>query len=409
VGRQKGAGYIGRKPWRGRTFRGYWTDDTGKRHWVYGKSRTDVEKAITAAINDYSKGLNPDASTMTVGEYLGSWLKDKKVTINHSTWMRYEELGRLHIVPLLGGQRIRQPLVGKLRRAQTVLLSPRTEGGGHELSPRTVIQVRAILHGMFAAAMADGTLSRERGNPLDAVQEPRVDSPDPVAIDDEVVHLLLRTAREHQPRWHALYALLAVTGCDIGRALAARRGDLDLENGVLYTGRSLRKMSGVGYVEGAPKRKQRKHFLELDEALCVILAAHLDLLDSERAAATATGTPWADETADLLFPREDGYYKDPRTITNHHWQKLLKAAELARRSLKIKDFRSTTVTVLVEEGTPEPLVQKMIGHSLRTETMRRHYLATRSTVTRAAASRVAGRLLPPVSTGTGERRGTTQP
>ncbi len=209
-----------------------------------------------------------------------------------------------------------------------------------------------------------------------------------------MVHRLLLTARQHQPRWHALYALLAVTGCDIGRALAARRRDLDLDNGVLYTGRNLRQLSGEGYVEGPPKRKQRKHFLELDPALGIILAAHLDLLDAERDAAALEGEPWPEQTADLLFPREDGYYKDPKTITNHHWQKLLQTVGLARRSLKIKDFRSTTATVLVEEGTPEPLAQKMIGHSLRTETMRRHYLATRSTVTREAAARVARRLLP---------------
>ncbi len=393
MGRTKGTGCVGRKKTRRGFYRGYWTDDRGQRHWLAAKSRAELERRVLSALKDHRDGVRVDSSKETVGEFLGRWLTETEGTRGRSTWVRYEEVLRVHVIPEIGHLQVRQNLIPALKKMQKAVIAPRDEGG-HGVSHGTLDQVRAALHKAFEDARRDGTIDRSF-NPMDAVDDLVDRSPkdEPPAVSDETVHAILSVARDMQPRWFPLYALLAVTGMDLGTALALRRTDINLEGGQLRVAKSVRRVRGETATTEA-KRDQRHRPVFLDDTLLLILARHLDALDVDAAGAAADGRPWPAETADLVFPRVDGGQQLGTSVTNHYWQKVLKAAGLPPRAVRLKDFRATVVTVLFEEEFEEALIQKIVGHAVGTPVTRKHYLSAREALQRRAMKAVRTRLLP---------------
>ena len=393
MGRRKGSGCIVAKPNAEGLVRGYWTDDLRSRHWVSGRTVSEVEAALTLRIAEYHRGARTVRRPETVAEYLARWLTDKRGTVKESTWQRHEEHCRLHIAAVIGDVHIGDNLVPHLKNWQKVLIGS-VEEGGHGLSHGSVKGVRRTLHAALEDARNDGTIARDF-NPLRAV--PALTNPapeqDPVLLDDSLVQHILSAARDVEPWWFPCFALLATTGIDVGTAMAARRDDYDPETGQLRVRRSVRRVWGE-LITTSPKRSQRNRDLPLPDDVNLLIAAHLDHVDEARAEAAEAGEPWPAETADLLFPREDGAQKDPGVLSNHNWQRVLKHAGLPARAVRLKDFRSTVASVLLEEGHEEALIQKIIGHSLRTSTLRQHYLAAREAVRRKALTTVSLRLLP---------------
>lgn len=400
MGRSKGTGCVGRRRTRRGLYRGYWTDERGQRHWLAATTRAELERRVVTALTDHRNGARVEASktptptsTETVGEFLGRWLTETEGTTGRSTWVRYEEVLRIHAIPEIGHLSVRSNLIPALKRMQLAVITPKADGG-HGVKHGTLDQVRAALHKAFEDARRDGTIDRAF-NPMDAVDDLVDRSPkeEPAAVSDETVQHILSVARTVQPRWFPLYALLAVTGMDLGTALALRRSDIDLAKGQLRVVKSVRRIRGATETTQA-KREQRHRPVYLDDALLFILADHLDALDAEAAAAAAQGKPWPPETADLVFPRADGGQQLGTSITNHYWQKVLSAASLPARAVRLKDFRATVVTVLFEEEYEEAVIQKIVGHAVGTKITRRHYFTAREAVHRRAMTAVRSRLLP---------------
>jgi len=74
-----------------------------KRKTVYGKPRSEVAEKLTEAMAGRDKGLVFDDKNMTVGEYLGEWLKGSVWgSVRRSTFDCYEIAVRVHIKPALG-------------------------------------------------------------------------------------------------------------------------------------------------------------------------------------------------------------------------------------------------------------------------------------------------------------------
>jgi hypothetical protein len=72
------------------------------------------------------------------------------------------------------------------------------------------------------------------------------------------------------------------------------------------------------------------------------------------------------------------------------------AAGLAPRAVRLKDFRTTVVTVLFEEQYEEAVIQKIVGHAVGTKVTRRNYHTAREAVHRRAMAAIRTRLLPTI-------------
>ncbi len=87
-------------------YRGSYTVYTAagaKRRYVSGKTREETRQKLAKAMSDRDGGLVFDAASMTVGEHVTQWLQGSaRGTVRVSTFERYEQINRLHIVPTLG-------------------------------------------------------------------------------------------------------------------------------------------------------------------------------------------------------------------------------------------------------------------------------------------------------------------
>jgi integrase len=84
---------IGRDPQTGKL----------KRATFYGKTRQEVADKLTKALREKQQGIFVAPHTMTLGEWLDTWLqKYKKPRVRPSTFDSYEMLVRRHLKPALG-------------------------------------------------------------------------------------------------------------------------------------------------------------------------------------------------------------------------------------------------------------------------------------------------------------------
>ena len=105
-GNGEGSIYPHKKKGKRVGYRGAYTIHTPegpKRRYVTGKDRDEVREKLTKAMADRDGGLVFDAGNLRVGDYMTRWLEDSaRGTVRQSTFERYGQMIRLHIVPALG-------------------------------------------------------------------------------------------------------------------------------------------------------------------------------------------------------------------------------------------------------------------------------------------------------------------
>ncbi len=146
---------------------GQYTAQTGtgqRRSYVYGKTRAEVAAKLAKAIADRDAGLTCDAGNLTVAGYLTAWLNDSvRGSVRPSTYQRYEQLCRGHIVPALGSVKLQALSPAHVQRFYRAAL----DAG---LSPRTVQYLHATLHRALGRAVKWGLIPR---NVTEAVDAPK--------------------------------------------------------------------------------------------------------------------------------------------------------------------------------------------------------------------------------------------
>src|ERR1035441_7927077 len=79
------------------------TLDDGKRKYFYSKKRQEVRNKMNEALQQKQRGTLVIASHQTLSQYLTYWLEHSvKNVVRSRTHERYEEIVRLHIIPVLG-------------------------------------------------------------------------------------------------------------------------------------------------------------------------------------------------------------------------------------------------------------------------------------------------------------------
>jgi len=84
-------------------------DRRGKRRRakVYGRTKKEVQEKLRQVQTNSIAGLNVEAGTLTVAEYLNRWLDTTAArSVRNGTLTRYEQLVRLRIVPHIGSVRL---------------------------------------------------------------------------------------------------------------------------------------------------------------------------------------------------------------------------------------------------------------------------------------------------------------
>ena len=104
--RDAGDGTIRHRPdgrWEGRYTVGY-HPKTGKQimRSVYAKTKREVREKLNKTLTDIQEGTYIEPTSITVGEWLDTWLKEYKINLRPETKASYEMHIRIHLKPDLG-------------------------------------------------------------------------------------------------------------------------------------------------------------------------------------------------------------------------------------------------------------------------------------------------------------------
>jgi integrase len=245
----------------------YWvqTSDGPKRCYVSGKTKAETRAALTKARADRDGGLVYGAGSLKVEDYLRRWLSDSvKDTVRATTFERYEQTCRLHIIPTLGRVKLKELTPAHVRGLYKEKLQ--------DLSPRSVRYVHVTLHKALKQAVHDGLIPR---NVTEAVKPPQIRREEIRPLTPEQAKTLLETLRAEEDRLEALYVMALSTGLRQGELLGLKWDDVDLEAGTLQVRRTLTTAKG-GPVLSAPKTKGSRRSVKLSQRALSALRSHLE-------------------------------------------------------------------------------------------------------------------------------------
>jgi integrase len=304
----------------------------GKRRYVYGKTRKEVAGKLTKAMADRDAGMSFDAGSLRVGDYLDRWLDSIRDTLRRRTWIRHEEVVRLHLKPSLGAiklDRVNPLQIQSLYRAKL-------DSG---LSPRTVRIIHTTLYKALKQAVKWTLLPR---NVADCVDPPKVPRREIRPLSEEQVKRLLKAAEGD--KLEALYVLAITTGMRSGELLGLQWKDLDLPAGIVQVRRSVFN----GQIE-APKSAKGNRSIKLTGTSIRALREH-------------------ERTSEWVFCTNVGTTISVHNLHNRSWKPLLLRAALPHNT-RFHDLRHTCATLLLTKGVHPKIVQEMLGHSSITITL----------------------------------------
>jgi integrase len=329
------------------------TLDGKQRKSFYGKTRQEVARRLAEAQRDRDKGLPIVGERQTVAQYLTTWLKTAAPTVKDSTWIRYESLIRIHVLPTLGATTLSKVTPQQVQ----ALYVGRLSAGA---SPTTIIHVHALLHLAFDEALRLSLLQR---NVIDLVNPPRRKRHDMHVLAPEQARALLEATATD--RMEALYVLALTTGMRQGELFALKWPDVDLENKCVHVRATVQRLRLLQPLSGQPssqfafsepKSARSRRKIALTTVAVEALCRHRFRQLEER---LAVGPAWQD--TDLVFPNSVGKPIEVGNLTRRNFWPLLDKAGLSH--IRFHDLRHTAATLLLLQRVHPKVVSEMLGHA----------------------------------------------
>ncbi|GAB4049691.1 tyrosine-type recombinase/integrase [Catellatospora paridis] len=301
----------------------------------------DTQKAATEWLVEKqaeilrSEWIDPDAGTITFGEYAARWVKDRD--LKPRTRVEYERNLRLHIKPQLGEKALNGVTPPQVRAWRSALLAA---GVGRP----TVAKNYRILRAIFATALDDDLIRRSPCRIKGAGQDTADERP--TATLDQVFGI----AAAIQPRYRLMVLLATFAQLRFGELIALRRSSVDLDEMEVKVQRSTNEMEDGTQYDDDPKSKAGKRSVSLPSALGPDIRAHLErFVPAGRDARLFLGPQGA-------IPRRRNF--------NRVWKAALDAAGIpAEMGLHLHDLRHTGGTWSGRGGATLKEIMARLGHA----------------------------------------------
>src|SRR5215469_4657752 len=326
--------------WHGRL-----TISDGKRKHIYGKTRQEVARRMVDIQHEIHSGLPILDERQTVGQFLEIWIEVAKSQIRGSSWRRYGDYVRVHLVPGLG----RIPLA-KLTAQHIQLFYARKLNGG--LSPTTVHHLHGLLHRALKDAVRMGLIQR---NVTEMLRSPRRTTKEMMPLTQEQAAHFLDVVQGN--RFEALYVLALTTGMREGELLELRWQDVDLENATCSVRMNVQEAER-GFVLAETKTAYSRRSITLSRLGVAALRRHKMRQEEERA---ALGAAWR-TSLDLIFPNTLGGLMIPDNLVKRSFKPLIVKAGFYPE-MRFHDLRHTAATLLLSRGVNVKVVSEMLGHA----------------------------------------------
>ena len=346
--------------WQAAVLIGY--DEKGKprRKYFYDMDRGEVAKKMNQALNQVYSGTFLDPSKITLEEWLEAWLKGRKPFLAESSYMKHETMIRRHIIPELGGAKLKnittrgiQTLLNdKLDKGRVKKKESDPESG---LSPESVRAIHRTINAALNQAVKEKKIAH---NPAEHVELPKLEPREMRTFTNEELEKFFQAAQDSY--YFAAFYLDLATGLRRGELLGLRWKDLDLERGTVSVWQQLVKSNEQPRLKlkALTKTPKSKRTIAIDADTVQVLKDHLANQTEIKTTLLANDIDYLDHG--LVFCMEDGRPIDPDNFYRR-FNSLLKKAGIPKG--RVHDLRHTWATLALEEGVNIKAVQETLGHA----------------------------------------------
>ena len=344
----------------------------GRRKSLYGQTRAEVQRKMTAALRDVQQGLPVPTGRSSFAAFLQQWLSEVvEPNLAPKTHRSYEQNVRNHIAPGLGKLALTDVTPPRIQR----FLNAKREAG---LSPRSVQILHAVTRQALNQALAWRLVSVNAATLIPTPRAAKFKAPALSARDAQAVLAAVRG-----DRLEVLVTAALSLGLRQAEALGLRWSDVDLDAGILTIPHQLQRVRGTWELT-VPKTTRSERTMPLPAVVVTALRKQKVRQLEERLAA---GERWRGSQWDLVFTTTVGTPLDGAKVTRR-FQSLLNRAGLAR--LRFHDLRHGFASLLLAQGVPLPVVMGLMGHNQVATTL--HYSHTVPELAREAMLRIDGAL-----------------
>jgi len=323
-------------------------------------TKKEADAALAKLISEVDQKRHPNASKMTVADWLNKWL-DMHCSegLSASTVRGYRMIVELHLIPSLGGVKL-----AKLTALQIQDYYTGTQASGRKdakksregnLSPRTVAQHHRVLHRALKQAVRLGLIP---SNPCDMVDPPRYEKVAPETLSDQDVPKVLETVRGTYLYIPVLIAL--ATGARRGEILGLRWVDVDFERSTVTIRQNLLRIKRQ-FIFRQPKTAESIRAVKLPKSVINELRSHQVKQKKWRLAA---GQAWSD--TNLVCMHEDGSPINPDSLSSY-FRAVMKDAGF--QGISFHGLRHSHATILLKWDVHPKKVSERLGHSSTKLTM----------------------------------------
>lgn len=338
----------------------------GKRKTKRFQHKTDArafQQALTAQVSTapFISGQQSASQIITVGEWMTRWLElYAKPTVKLSTYGSYEQYIRGHIIPQIGGlylNTLGQQDMQEFFNERGKHGHQKGQGG---LSPKTLTNLRNMMHLAFDQAVKNGLISH---NPIDGVRLPKAHRAEMRVLSrQEQERLILAAQQAPEP---AAFGILfdLFTGLRIGELCALRWRDVDMHNRCFRVCATRNRLTNYDDTIQAstsvttaesPKTSNSRRVVYLPDGLFQDLVRYKEIQDSIKA-------QYPDyDPEGYVFCQENGTPYEPRTYQDL-FQRCVRRAGIAPANFH--SLRHTFATRSLEQGMDMVTLSRLLGHA----------------------------------------------
>lgn len=380
------AGYA--QPFRDQ--RGYWNlqipNGAKRGRTTYKRIRAKTVEALRAKEKEFltkvARGQRTGKGVPSLAAFLREWVETTVKTKNHfSTYQRYKGIIEQYLIPYLDPKGTRKIDALERQHVQNMINELLEQG---TLAVRSIRNIRNVLRRALNVAMLDGTLVRNVAKAAELPPEPTYS---PRVFTTEEARIFLAAV---EGSWQqALYWTALLMGFREGELCGFRLEDLDIEKGILYPRKGLRRQKPKKDEKGKLtqielKTSASQEPLTVPAPLIPILRAQLAKLEEARGMSTWVETGY-------LFPSTKGTPQEPRNLVRQ-FKGILKQADLP--DIPFHNLRHTCGTMLAEMGVHVRVIQAILRHASHYTTLK-FYVHSRDAVESAALEGLSALLVEP--------------
>ncbi len=365
-GKELGKGITQRADGR---YQARYTDKYGERRTIYSRKISDIKKMLRDAQYEDEYGLSGNGISLTLNEWFEAWMKlykEKKVGLKTQQTLRATYNSRVR--DSIGNMYLKDIKTYHIQKFLNDLLDI-----GFNIS--TVSNFKILLNNMLRHAMQNDYITK---NPCVGVELPQIKTVESrvLTLDEQRQFFDFADKCAHIN----VFKFALLTGMRIGEAIGLTWADIDFENRVIDINKTLhygdaRSDRGYTFFYTSTKTEASKRKLPMGDELCSLLMLQKE--HKARAKFRNKGL-WKPREGfeDLVFVGTKGQPLKIGTLNeairgivqkiNVYENEL--ATEENREPKKFKHFtchtfRHTFTTRCYEQGVPDKVIQKLLGHA----------------------------------------------